>query len=352
MDKADSGLPDSACDSANAALADSHGVHSAMPQSHPADPPWSAGGVIPGLTGVPAFSYSLPDPSPIPVVIAVPHAGRAYSAQVLGAMRHPQIAAPRLEDRLIDLIGLEVARATGAGILIAHAPRAMIDLNRGPDDIDWDMIVGGRADGHQSFPAAKTAAPSAIHRARSGLGLVPRRLPALGDVWRSRLEPDELAARINNVHVPYHEALGTMLEAVCARWGAVLLIDLHSMPPLASAGPGDVPPRLVVGDRFGAACDGTIVSAMFAALTESRWPVAHNRPYAGGYVLERHARRHRGVHGLQLEIDRQAYLDGRLAEPGPGYAGVVDMLAGLVRRIAVTVAECGRGRQHWRAAAE
>src|SRR5262245_29016155 len=100
----------------------------------------SDGGVIPGAPGVPAFSLSGPVPSAIPVLIAVPHAGRAYPAPLLARMRNPGFAALRLEDRYADRLGEALAQATGAILLTAHAPRAMIDLNRAPDDIDWEMF--------------------------------------------------------------------------------------------------------------------------------------------------------------------------------------------------------------------
>ena len=59
--------------------------------------------------------------------------------------------------------------ALGAGLLVAHAPRAMLDLNRATDDVDWDMIANSKPDGVRHSLANR--------RARSGLGLVPRRLP-------------------------------------------------------------------------------------------------------------------------------------------------------------------------------
>ena len=46
---------------------------------------------------------------------------------------------------------------------------------------------------------------------------------------------------------------------------------------------------------------------------------------------ERHARRSEGVHCLQIEIDRTAYHDSRMAEPGAGFDATVDMLIALVR---------------------
>jgi N-formylglutamate amidohydrolase len=145
--------------------------------------------------------------------------------------------------------------------------------------------------------------------------------------------------------------LASLLESVRARWGAVLLIDLHSMPPLPARA-GELAAEFVVGDRFGAACDGALVAEAFSALGQARRLAAHNRPYAGGYVLERHARRHGGVHCLQLEIDRRTYLDAALAEPGPGLGETVDVVAMLVQRMAIAVADLGRERGYWHAAAE
>lgn len=305
------------------------------------------GGSVPGNPGVPAYSLKLRDPSPIPVVIAVPHAGRAYPSSLLERMRHPDFAAPRLEDRYADLLGEAVCRETGAALLVAQAPRAMLDLNRSCDDVDWEMLGG--------VPADAPMMPGTFsRRARSGLGLVPRRLPGLGELWKRRLDHAELQDRIATIHEPYHAALGSTLDLLRDRWGAALLIDLHSMPPLAARSAGEPAPEFVIGDRFGSSCDGGIIGSAFAVLAQSARRASHNRPYAGGYVLERHAKRHEGVHCLQLEIDRTCYLDQRQAEPGAGFDVTVDLIVGLVRRLAVDVAELGRttDRGRWRAAAE
>ena len=110
-------------------------------------------------------------------------------------------------------------------------------------------------------------------------------------------------------------------------------------------------PEVVVGDRFGQTCDGSLVGSCFSYFAEMRRGAAHNRPYAGGYVLERHARPDEGLHALQLEIDRSSYLDTRLVEPGQGFAAMAGLLAGLVRRLAAEVADLGR-LNAWPSAAE
>jgi len=290
------------------------------------------GGLIPG-TGLPAFTLHLAPGAPVPVLIAAPHGGRVYPADVAAQMRDPAYAALRLEDRHIDGIAGAVAEATGAALLVAHAPRAMLDLNRSPDDMDWSMVVGG--------------APSPVRhslanrRARNGLGVVPRRLPGLGEIWKGRIERGEIEARIDTIHRPYHAALGRALEGLRDRWGGALLIDLHSMPPLQPRHAGQPAAEFVIGDRFGASSDRALVSAAFAYLGAQGRVAAHNRPYAGGYVLDRHAAPARGIHALQLEVCRSSYLDAALTEPSVRAAGVARLLTGLVRQLAVEVAALG-----------
>lgn len=283
-------------------------------------------GHVPGAPGQPAFTLSLPDAAPVPVLIAVPHAGRVYPPDFAESMRNLEAATLRLEDRFVDLVAVRVAQETGAGLLVAHAPRAMIDLNRAPDDVDWEMIAGADPERRARLAAGR--------RARSGLGLVPRRLPGMGELWRRRLTDAELQERIDHVHSPYHAALSEALEALRDRWGAALLIDLHSMPPLGSKRGPEPAPDFVIGDRFGASCDTVLSAAALDHFASAGRRAAHNRPYAGGYVLERHASPARGIHTLQVEICRSAYLDGALREPGPGLAAVSRTLSRLVRRMA------------------
>lgn len=316
-----------------------------MKRSEGDDSQECATGSIPGAPGVPAFSLSGPRPSAIPVLVAVPHAGRAYTAPLLDRMRNPAFASLRLEDRYVDRLGDAVAKATGALLLTAHAPRAMIDLNRAPDDVDWEMFGRRVSEEVGSYTPGR--------RSRSGLGLIPRRLPGIGELWKRRHDESELDQRIAEIHEPYHACLARTLEGLRERWGAALLLDLHSMPPLPARGRGAAP-EFVLGDRFGVACHGRLVGAAFAFFEERGREVAHNRPYAGGYVLERHAAPARGLHALQLEIDRTSYLDSHFAEPGQGFAAMVAILSDLVRRLAVEVGSAGLsdGSSDWAEAAE
>ena len=70
---------------------------------------------------------------------------------------------------------------------------------------------------------------------------------------------------------------------------------------------------------------------------------ALNRPYAGGYVLDRHGAPRRGIHALQLEVCRSAYLDPQLTEPSARFPAMVRVLASFTRALAAETARLGSG---------
>lgn len=289
----------------------------------------------------PAFTYIAPASMPLPVLIAVPHAGRMYPSGVLATMRNAELGQLRLEDRHVDALGVEMAKATGAGLLVAHAPRAMLDLNRAADDVDWDMIGGAK----RRYGRRANNAAGINRRAKSGLGLVPRRLPGFGEIWRARLTRAELDRRIDCIHRPYHDFLARELERMRKDWGAALLIDLHSMPPLRCQTGQDTAPQIVLGDRFGASCDASLIARSLRHLDDNGCPSAHNRPYSGGYVLDRHASPPRGLHAMQVEVCRSAYLDEHLNQPTAALKPMAAMLAGLVRELGAEAARLGGEEQ-------
>jgi len=292
-----------------------------------------SGGAIDGDISKPAFRYVAPPNMPLPILIAVPHGGRTYPTQALEQMRDPAHCTLRLEDRLVDLLGIEIAKRTGTGLLVAEAPRALLDLNRDREDVDWEMVSDPRTGGVRHSQHNR--------RARSGLGLVPRKLSGFGEIWKSRLTQAELDLRIDQIHRPYHRFLAYELEQIRNRWGAALLVDLHSMPPLRATPGQERAPAIVLGDRFGASCDGRLITRAFRYLEDKGCLSAHNRPYSGGYVLDRHASPMRGLHAIQIEVCRATYLDQSLSRAGNGLIPMAEMLAGLVRELGAATAGLG-----------
>lgn len=252
-------------------------------------------------------------PPASPVVVSVPHAGRAYPLALKTALRVPLAALLPLEDRLVDAVA-RAARTTQTTIVQTQA-RAWIDLNRREDERD-PLIDEGAV----KMPLAQQSA-----KLRSGLGLVPRRVSGVGDLWARRFTDADVTARITQDHRPYHAALAAALAAARERFGVAVLLDLHSMPPL---GPGGA--RIVLGDRFGHATEPRFMSRVERECLAQGFSTAINTPYAGGHILERHARPAADIHAIQFELDRTLYLDRKLFAPGAGFARVVDLLRSVL----------------------
>ena len=266
-----------------------------------------------------AFERIGPELSRSPVILSVPHAGRDYSPELLKASRLPRAVLETLEDRLVDRL---VWRATEAGItaLIARHPRAEIDLNRDEREIDPTMVA----------PPLPSGSIVQSVRSRGGIGLVPSRIPGVGAIWRERLPRQELARRILEIHRPYHRALDSMLKQTRDRFGAAVLLDCHSMPPRAEGGQHGT---VIFGDRYGTSAEASLVEAAVAASRALGYRTACNAPYAGGYIAGRHGRPHRGIHVIQIEIDRSAYLDAELRSPGPGFAQACQLISSVVQAL-------------------
>ncbi|MDY0960354.1 N-formylglutamate amidohydrolase [Sphingomonas sp. CFBP8993] len=260
-----------------------------------------------------------------PVVISVPHGGRAYPTGMTDDLRVPLSAVMTLEDRLVDLVA-EGAR-TAQPMLVQTVPRAWIDLNR--DERERDALIDEGA----------RMAPRSSAKLRSGLGLVPRRVAGHGDIWNRRFSDAEMLARIAADHRPYHQALAERLAEARARYGLAVLLDLHSMPPLGAPG---VVPRLVIGDRHGTTAATRFVRRIETEVRASGFAVTRNAPYAGGHIVERQGDPRRGIHAVQLELDRSLYLDAALEAPGPGF----DATVLLVRRILSALAAEALGQAH------
>ncbi len=274
----------------------------------------------------PAFHRFAPPAPRHGVILSVPHAGRDYDGHIntrdVGHIVRPALhRLISLEDRHADLL-ITQAVQEGAAALVASAPRLMIDLNRSEQDIDPGMVADPIA--HQSPISAK---------ARGGLGVIPRRTSALGDLWSRKLTAAEVHARIETMHRPYHRALEEMLKAARARTGCAVLLDIHSMPPLRPE-KNQRPVQIVIGDRHGRAAHGAFTEAACHAARAMGFDVAINAPYPGNYMIERHGAPHANIHALQIEVDRSLYLDGALMAPGPGLPTIQRLIAAIVDAVA------------------
>lgn len=251
-----------------------------------------------------------PNRGALPVLLSVPHSGRQYPGWLVDLARSGKPSLQHLEDPLVDRL---VWRAVelGCGAVIARAPRAAVDCNRGEDEIDQSVIVDAPVRG---------IGP----RARGGLGIVPARTERDGYLWRRGITRGQLDERLDAAHRPYHQAITDGLDAIRRSHGAALLLDCHSMPP-----PKDSAPSIVIGDRYGRTTRPWITSEALALVRAMGFKTQLNDPFAGGHVIDRHGRPGHGIHALQIEIDRRLYLDESMRGPGPGFDSIARLIEGL-----------------------
>lgn len=263
----------------------------------------------------------------LPVLLSVPHSGRDYPDWLVALASQGKASLTTLEDPLVDrLVWRAIQR--GCAAVIARTPRAAVDCNRAEDEVDPSVVDGARR-------GRVTA------RARGGLGIVPGRTQQHGYLWRRPINHEQLDDRITQAHRPYHEAIQQQIDLLLDRFGCALLLDCHSMPPP----PTGIPP-VVFGDCKGRTADAWISLEAMAIANRCGFDAGLNDPFAGGHVIERHARPARGVHALQIELDRRTYLDRMLKQPGPGF----DKGASLLEALAVELGENLLGRQYATAA--
>ena len=264
------------------------------------------------------------------LVLSSPHSGRIYPARFLASARLDPTALRRSEDAFVDEL---VAGAVdhGSPLLRAMFPRAYLDVNREPYELDPRMFEG------RLPPYVNTRSI----RVAGGLGTIARVVGDSQEIYARRLSVEEGIRRIETLYKPYHAALRTLLERAGGRFGRALLIDVHSMPSCAvpgNAGPAWRDERqkadFVIGDRYGTSCARAIADVAVEALGRFGYSVERNKPYAGGFITEHYGQPATGRHAIQIEINRGLYMDERLLRPNVRFAEVSAHLCATVGALA------------------
>lgn len=225
------------------------------------------------------------------VVFASPHSGNIYpqTLQEASPLSLPQLR--RNEDMFIERLFAPVVEA-GAPLLCAQFPRCYVDVNRAEDEL---------------LPAWIGSADKPTPRAAAGLGVVPTHISENVEIYNAPLAPEDVAARLALLYRPYHDRLQDMVAQATAQFGQALLIDCHSMPGFAPM--GSRRPDIILGDRFGVSCHPDTLGLVKQLFTEAGYSVAINYPYAGGFVTTHYGRPASGIEALQIEINRDLYLN-------------------------------------------
>ena len=264
-----------------------------------------------------------------PLLLDSPHSGTDYPAD-FGAAVDREMLLDAVDTAVDALFG--EGPKLGAALLKAHFPRTYIDPNRAEDDIDACLL-----DGCWPGPLSPT------EKTRRGNGLIRR---TIGDddraLYSRRLAVEEVQERIGRYHAPYHRALGEAQGRLLERFGAVYHLNCHSM---GSRSREDMSrrPDMVLGDRDGSTCEADFTVLAAEVLGGLGYKVRTNHIFKGVELIRAFSAPDAGRHSLQIEINKDLYVDETTRRLSPDFASVQGDLAQLIDRLAAFAEERANG---------
>lgn len=270
----------------------------------------------------PAFQILEPRVLRAPVVFNSPHSGRTYPNSFLAASRLDSLTLRRSEDAFVDELFAGVV-SCGAPLMHAHFPRAFLDVNREPYELDPRMFSG------RLPPYANTRSV----RVAGGLGTIARIVADAEEIYAGPLSVEEAMQRIERYHKPYHLGLKNLMMKVKRQFGVALLVDCHSMPSAIKGLTDRTRADFVIGDRYGTSCAPQVIDTIQDTLSALGYAVLRNKPYAGGYITEQYGSPALGLHAVQIEINRALYLDEVRCEKSRGFHWLANDLMRLAEAL-------------------
>jgi N-formylglutamate amidohydrolase len=258
-----------------------------------------------------------------PVVVTSPHSGCDYPEAFLAASRLSAHDLRQSEDMYVDALFAEAANF-GATLITARYPRSFVDLNRGANEIDPDLV-------EDDLPVHRE---QSLPRVQAGLGTIPRIVAEDTPIYEDKLSIDDITARMRDIYHPFHATLQREVDRVRDLHGAALLVDAHSMPSLATRNSA---PRnrsaqidIVIGTCHGRSCSDRLTDFVSQYFRRSGYTIALNRPYAGGYITNHFGRPHNASQAIQIEINRALYMNESSYEMTANFDSLKADLSGLI----------------------
>ncbi|CAM2877092.1 hypothetical protein JHFBIEKO_0301 [Methylobacterium mesophilicum] len=276
----------------------------------------------------PAFAVEEPATHILPFVFNTGHSGAVYPPDFVAASRLDALTLRRSEDAHVDRLFASVVEL-GAPLLRANFPRAFLDVNREPYELDPRMFDG------RLPPFTNTRSM----RVAGGLGTVPRVVADGQEIYARRLPVGDAIARIEALYKPYHRVLRGLIQRTARTHGHCILIDCHSMPSSSLGRDTEIKADMVLGDRYGTACAPGLIEAFEAAFRAQGFRVVRNKPYAGGFITEHYGEPNLGRHALQIEVNRALYMDEASLATTPDFPSLVKALRSVVAGVAADLGD-------------
>ena len=274
------------------------------------------------------YTVQYPTAQNRPLIFSSPHSGRIYPTELLESSKLKLRKLRSLEDPYVDELFDHVV-TQGAAFIKAEFPRAYLDLNREPYELDPKLIS----------PDLPTYANTKSLRVKGGLGTIPRIVADGSAIYRKPILLPDALKRIENYHLPYHAKLKELLHKTRSQFGFAILLDCHSMPSSTNIYKNKLTTDIVIGNRFNSSCAPQLTDIIAETFQSSGFSVKLNQPYAGGYVTEHHGKPENAIHAVQIEINRNLYLDQVTYEKSKKFNGLKSKLVKITAILADRLAD-------------
>lgn len=256
----------------------------------------------------------------LPFFVSIPHSGEKIPDQTPWLKKLPEEILMSDVDRYVDILYTPALQALEIPFQKTDWHRYAVDLNRFPTDVDQDSVVGAEKKSGQH--------PDGYHwvMTKNEIKLMPGPL--------TREAHDELTQLIFE---PFHEGIRNYYTFFKNKGHKnVYHIDAHSMPSLGTRmhkDPGEYRADIVVSDCLGKSCASEFRDLVIVAYATAGFKVGYNWPYVGGRVTEHYGQPQAGQQAIQVELNRNLYMDEKTKKLKPEHILVQKKLRVAMDRI-------------------
>ena len=235
-----------------------------------------------------------------PIVLSSPHSGNFYPKEFENLSQIPNETIRQSEDSLVDQLLLTNHESENV-LLSAIWSRGVVDVNRSINDFNENNFQ----------PPIKKFKSIPTNYSRSGLGVIPSRSVNNEPIYKSTIPGDISTKWLETAWKSYHDNLNQILKRVYEIFGYYILLDFHSMPSNNNSG---INTDIVLGDCYGSSISPKIIMYVKKHFSNNGFKVKLNNPYSGGYITENYGLPKKGLHTLQIEINRSLYINEQTRE--------------------------------------
>ncbi len=244
----------------------------------------------------------------IPFIVTMPHSGEKVPDQCDWLKALPEEILMCDVDRYIDVLYEKNLELLDIPFVKTEWHRYAVDLNRIPEDVDADSVIGSNN--------------------KSGLH-------SRGYHWVTTTQGDQLMRRpisikqhsdlTNLIYEPFHKDIRKLYDQFKKDNAVIYHLDAHSMPSVGTSmhkDPGQRRADIVVSDCLGKSCGTAYKDLVIKAYINSGFTVGYNWPYMGGRVTEQYGHPNLGQQVLQVELNRDLYMNEVSKKIKPDYVEV------------------------------